>query len=256
MPHLTRDGVRLAYDITGAGDPTLVFIHGWTCNRTNFADQVAHFAPMHRCVSVDLRGHGESDNPQQPYPIDAFADDVAWMLDQLGIERAVVIGHSMGGAITLALSAQRPKLPLGLVLLDPAIFFPAEIIPSIPMFAAAFGGPEGEQRVREFANQQFFLETSDPSLKVRIVEELAATPLHVTAAAFEGIAAFDAAPAIAATAAPILYVGAEPRITNVDRLRELAPHAQIEYTSGAGHFHQIEAPDQVNAMIERFIAPL
>ena len=84
MPTIVHQGIRLAYEDRGAGKPAFVFVHGWTCNHTFFAPQAAHFAQRHRVVSVDLRGHGESDKPQGPYPIAAYADDLAYMIEQLG----------------------------------------------------------------------------------------------------------------------------------------------------------------------------
>ncbi|MEJ7755036.1 MAG: alpha/beta fold hydrolase [Nocardioidaceae bacterium] len=65
------------------------------------APQLAHFATRHRTVAVDLRGHGESDAPEQDYTIEGFASDVAWMSQQLGLERPVVVGHSLGGIVAL-----------------------------------------------------------------------------------------------------------------------------------------------------------
>ena len=77
LREVRRDGTALAYAEAGVGAPTLVFVHGWTCNRTHFAPQVAQFAPRHRVIAVDLRGHGASDAPEQRYTISGFADDVA-----------------------------------------------------------------------------------------------------------------------------------------------------------------------------------
>lgn len=130
MPHLTRDGVKLCYAEQGSAPP-MVFVHGWTCDRSHFAPQAKHFSARFRCLSVDLRGHGESDKPEQAYTIEGFADDVAWMCAELGVTRAVFVGHSMGGGVALALAAARPQLCQALVMLDPAILFPAELQPLI-----------------------------------------------------------------------------------------------------------------------------
>ena len=95
MPTITRDGINLAYEERGAGSPAFVFIHGWTCDRSFFAPQADHFAKKHRVVSVDLRGHGASDKPQGTYPISAYADDVAHLIDTLQLGRVIAVGHSM-----------------------------------------------------------------------------------------------------------------------------------------------------------------
>ncbi len=97
MVTIARNGITLAYDDRGAGDPIIVFVHGWTCDRSFFAYQAEYFAKRHRVVSVDLRGHGESDKPHGPYPIGAYADDIAYPIDQLDLGKVVAVGHSMGG---------------------------------------------------------------------------------------------------------------------------------------------------------------
>lgn len=74
MATIARNGIRLSYDDRGSGEPSIVFVHGWTCNRSFFAPQAEHFARRHRVVSVDLRGHGESDKPNEAYSIEAYAD--------------------------------------------------------------------------------------------------------------------------------------------------------------------------------------
>ncbi|MDZ7729692.1 MAG: alpha/beta fold hydrolase [Dehalococcoidia bacterium] len=77
---VSSNGVQLAYEEQGAGEPAFLFVHGWTCDRTFFAPQAEHFARAHRAISVDLRGHGESDKPEGEYPIAAYASDLAAFL--------------------------------------------------------------------------------------------------------------------------------------------------------------------------------
>ena len=74
-----HDGIRLAYDTAGRGDPPIVFVHGWACDRSYFAPQVEHFGARHAVAALDLRGHGESARPAAApgvYEVEAFADDV------------------------------------------------------------------------------------------------------------------------------------------------------------------------------------
>lgn len=246
--------MRLVYQESGSGDPPIVFVHGWTSDRSYFAPQVEHFARSHRCITLDLRGHGESDAPDQEYTIDGFADDVAAICDAVGVRDAILVGHSMGGAIVLALSVRRPDLVRGTAMLDPAILFPPEAAATLPALATAFAAPQGLTTLKQFFEGQFFLPSSDPALKARLAEAALKTPQHVISSAFANLARFDSASALQATTKPLMFVGAEPAITDVARLRQLAPKVMIGNTIGAGHFHQLEVPDQINAMLSRFIA--
>jgi 3-oxoadipate enol-lactonase len=90
MATIVHKGTRLAFEDRGAGKPAIVFVHGLACDRSFFAPQAEHFARQHRVVSLDLRGHGESDKPRGPYPIAAYADDIAYMIEQLGLGKPVV----------------------------------------------------------------------------------------------------------------------------------------------------------------------
>ena len=253
MAHLTRDGVRLSYEEAGSG-PAMILVHGWTCDRSHFAPQAAHFSKRYRCISVDLRGHGESDKPEQAYTIGGFAGDVAWMCGEMGVSNAVFAGHSMGGAIALAVAAANPELCAALVMLDPAILFPAELQPLIAQLVAAFRIPEGPAALQQFGADRFFTPTSDATLKAKVLAGMARTPMHVVASAFEGVGAFDGASELRAVRAPVLFVEADPQIERLARLRELCPQVLTGKTVAAGHFHQLEVPDQINAMIERFLA--
>ena len=105
MPTIVRNGIKLVFEDRSAGKPAFVFVHGTSCNRSFFAPQAEHFARRHRVVSVDLRGHGESDKPPGPYPIAAYADDIAYIIEQVGLSKIVAVGHSMGGVIVLQLAA-------------------------------------------------------------------------------------------------------------------------------------------------------
>ena len=86
MPTIVRNGIKLVFEDRSAGKPALVFVHGTSCNRSFFAPQAEHFARRHRVVSVDLRGHGESDKPPGPYPIAAYADDIAYIVGAGGTQ--------------------------------------------------------------------------------------------------------------------------------------------------------------------------
>lgn len=103
-----REGVRLSYLEGGSGEQALLFIHGWCCDGTLWRDQTDAFAPRHRIIAVDLRGHGDSDKPEQDYTIAGFAEDVAWLCRELELERPVIVGHSMGGVIALNVARRWP----------------------------------------------------------------------------------------------------------------------------------------------------
>ena len=80
----------------GSGSPTLLFIHGWNCDRRYWSDQLAYFAEQHQVVAIDLAGHGESGLQRTEWTIGQFGADVASVADQLVLDDVILVGHSMG----------------------------------------------------------------------------------------------------------------------------------------------------------------
>jgi pimeloyl-ACP methyl ester carboxylesterase len=251
---LERDGVKLFYEEAGAGDPPMVFVHGWTCNHSYFAPQFDHFKARHRVVAVDLRGHGASDQPEHGYTMAGFADDVAWMCVELGVDRPVVIGHSMGGVIALELAVRHPDLAGAVVMVDPApIIVGPELEPLLTGLVAAFKGPDHAAARQGLIEGMLFIADDDPAVKARVLGEMLAAPQAVAAACFEGIAAWDGPAALRAVKRPVLNIAAAGPVNNGAAMAELCPGLVNGQTVGAGHFNQLLVPDQVNAMIERFV---
>ena len=119
MPYAEAGDVTLYYERSGRGDPELVFVPGWCCDHTAFQPQFDYFARAHAVTAVDLRGCGQSQVTDGGYSIPQLADDVTALCSAVGIERPVVVGHSLGGMIAVELAARRPSLPRALVLVDP-----------------------------------------------------------------------------------------------------------------------------------------
>ena len=257
MRSLRRDGVALFYEEAGGGEPPVLLVHGWCCDHTYFAPQVEHFAGRgHRVVAVDLRGHGKSDKPHQSYTMEVFADDLAWICEQIGLTKAVVIGHSMGGIAAFDLAARYPELTTAVVMLDAAVVLPSAAREAIPGFLQALRGPDYREVLRNYVTSSLFIPTDDEERRERILDGMSSAPRHVMISAMEGLRDYDPNVAAGGLAVPGLYVAADelqPR-SDMTRFHELFPQMLYGKTVGSGHFCQLEVPEQVNAMIERFLA--
>jgi len=253
MPWIERDGVSLSYEDAGDELPPLVLVHGWGCNHTFMAPQFNHFRGDHRVVTVDLRGHGRSDKPRQSYSIPAFADDLAWLCRQRGIERPIVVGHSMGGAIALEWAAEEPERLAGIVLLDTAVLPAPDVWAGVQPVIAGLHTPRYRDVVRQFATDAFFLPTDNPQRKAWAIDAILETPQHVLASAFEEIFAWDSEAAIARCKVPTLYIASTRPRGDVDRFAQVCPQLTHGQIVSSGHFLQMEVPNQVNEMISRFL---
>lgn len=254
MESRIRDGVTLCYDEDGTGDPPILLVHGWCCDHTYLALQFEHFRREHRTVAVDLRGHGQSDKPVQEYTIALFADDLAWLCGEIGLAKPVVIGHSMGGVIAVELAHRYPERVAAVVALDAPLVPPPERRERSLRLLEALRGPHYRQAQRDFVSQVMFLPSDDPRRKARIVDAMSSTPQHVMAEAYAALhERWDGAAALRACRLPLLSIAAATPLTDPAHLRALCPHAITGQTVGAGHFLQLEVPEQVNAMIDRFL---
>ena len=243
--------VALRYDDNGGGaTPAFVFIHGWTCDRSFFAPQYQYFGTDHRAVALDLRGHGDSPvAPDGDYSINAFAGDVAALIESLAVQPAVVVGHSLGGVITCALAASRPDLVACAVMVDPAPFVPPESLrDAIKVFFREIDEPTRTQMV-----EGMFLPSDNGEQKAAIARLMAMTPHDIARPAIGGLVSFDGPAALAAVQCPIAAINADRPYNDVAEMKRINPRFMAGQTLGAGHFNQLEVPTQVNAMIEQFV---
>jgi pimeloyl-ACP methyl ester carboxylesterase len=256
MPFLRDEHVALHFEIVEGSDTPIVFIHGWCCDHTFFAPQAAYFSSLgHQVILPDLRGHGLSDKPEQPYPIEVFSDDIVWMCGELNLNRPIFVGHSMGGIIAFDIAARYPNLPSAIAMLDAAIVLPDAARAVIPAFLQRLQGPDYAGAMRDLVSSVFFIPSDDPARKTQILDRMANAPQHVMSAAYGGLANYAAEKTPNRVTVPSLYIVAnEPAArTDLVRTKELIPQMHVGRTVGSGHFCQLEVPDQINAMLARFI---
>jgi pimeloyl-ACP methyl ester carboxylesterase len=254
LPFATRDGVELHYVREGQGDPSLLFVHGWCCDHTVFEPQFDHFASAHEVISVDLRGCGASDRPEGGYDIPNLADDVAWLCDEAGVSRPIVVGHSLGGMIALELAARHPAVARAIVALDPGPINPLPETTRVwTEFADRLETAEAEA-VRRAWVEGAFLPTDTSDRRRSLVDMMCSVPLSVATAGMRGILAWNGISALALCSVPAMVVNSRPGGSNDPaRLLPLKPDLHFGMTVGAGHFNHLEVPDQVIPMMDRFI---
>jgi len=255
MPSIRRNGASLHYEDRGSGDPPIVFVHG-IGNQSHFARQVEHFERGHRVIAPDLPGFGRSEAPLgRRYAIPDLAEDVAWLCDELDVDAAVIVGHSMGGAVAFETAAARPDLALAIVLLDPIpIVPPPNLRDQRAALLAALEGPDYADALRAFAESRMFKPTDDPEIRAGIVDDMCATPQHVLLSAFTSLSEWSGELLADQVRCPALLITAGDGLpADLARTRELVIGLELGRTVGAGHFAHIVSHAQVNAMIDRFL---
>ncbi len=256
MKQVLSDGVEIAFEDTGQGEPALVLIHPAFSNRSHFAPLVAHLAERHRVIALDLRGHGESGVPRDGFRIADFAQDVLAVCREARVERAVLCGHSMGGAVALTAAALDPGVAAGVALLDASVLFPEPLRrQALETLVPALEGPHWLEALRGYFGARMFGPFDPPELQPRIMEELAAVPPHMAAPVMRDVFSRDFSDELAAARCPLLFVHARVP-ADLERLKQLRPDAIVASVAGSGHFVVLVVPEQVSAMLDRFLAIL
>jgi pimeloyl-ACP methyl ester carboxylesterase len=258
----TINRIELAYEEHGKGLP-VVFLHAFPLNRTMWAPQVSGLRDRCRVVTVDLRGHGESDAPLWRYSLDLYADDLCGLLDHLGIERAILVGLSMGGYLTFAFHRKFPHRIGAVVLADTK----AEPDKS-EQVAWRFGLAQRAHKLGAAAVADEMLpkllapaSQARPDLADRVRAMIMSTPVTGIAGDLMAIAERpDSTPQLRTIACPsLVIVGEQDGLTMPADARRIAdgiPGARLEIIPGAGHLSNLEAPDAFNRALRSFLGTL
>jgi pimeloyl-ACP methyl ester carboxylesterase len=246
---LSFDGVPISYSVTGQGTPTLVFVHGWSCNRGHWEAQVAYFAPTHQVVTIDLAGHGHSGRGRQEWSMANFGRDVQAVVEALDLREVVLLGHSMGGAVILEaarLMSERVAALIGVDSLTYERIYPKIESDQIESFMVPFGANFGEA-TRQMVPPMFLPET-DPALVERVAAEMSSTPPEVGLPAMKGLLEWDLLGALGQNRTPLRCLNTGERLTETVRQR-FADHFEIITMTGVGHFLMMENPEGFNRLL-------
>jgi pimeloyl-ACP methyl ester carboxylesterase len=252
----SADGVQIMYEVYGEGEPALVFVHGWCCDRSYWEAQLSYFSEKYTVVALDLTGHGESDSNRDDWTIHAFGRDVTAVVEKLDLEQVVLIGSSMGGSVMLEAALQLPKRTIGLVsvdaLLNPETEFSTEeeYVRYKKDFVKAV-----ERDVRE----EIFLPHSDPDLIEKIMQKLTACPPEVALPALRGALDYynkgHYKRALGKIKIPIRAIHSKYQI-NTEEFKPYTNLIEGVNMPGVGHLPMLEDPDEFNRLLEGIVAEI
>lgn len=243
------DGVPIHYSVTGKGEPALVFIHCWTCNRTFWENQVTEFSKTYRVVTIDLPGHGESGQGRKTWSVESFGDDVATVVKKLGLKRVVLVGSSMGGPIALEATRRMPDRVIAIVPVDTLQNVEEKLPPD--QLDAVFKQMEADYKnaTTSLLNQFFFSPSTPPAVRERVINATVSIKPDVAIPMLKAIFSYDAAPAMREIKVPIRAINADRVPTNVEANRKYAPQFDAVIIKGTGHYPMLEDPARFNQML-------
>jgi pimeloyl-ACP methyl ester carboxylesterase len=250
------NGIRLHVEDRGAGAPALVFLHYWGGSSRTWRHVIAGLESKFRTISVDQRGWGQSDAPDDGYALEDLANDASGVIDALGLDRYVLVGHSMGGKVAQLLASRQPKGLVGLVLVAPSPPSPL----GLPLAVR-------QEMVGAYTSRESVIATVEPvlsggalnpdDLEGVIADSLRGAP---SAKAAWPLAASqeDISRAMANVAVKTLVISGEldrvdpPSVLRRELLPRI-PQATLHLLPGVGHLSPLEAPREVSGLIRTFL---
>ena len=257
---LTVNGVNLAVEVRGEG-PAVLFVHGYPFDRTIWRDQIDSLDGYRR-IAPDLRGMGQSDAPDLGYGMGIYADDLAALLDALGVNEVVLCGLSMGGYVIFEFLRRWRHRVRALILMDTRAEADSAEGRRARDAAAATAREGGAAAVGETLLPKVLAPGSDeraPELVERVRTMIAATPVAGMVGALAAMRDRHDSTGLLPTLAglpTLVVVGEEDVLTPPDAARRMAtliPAARLVVIPGAGHVPPLERPSETTAEIREFL---
>jgi pimeloyl-ACP methyl ester carboxylesterase len=244
------DGVRIHYETAGKGRPALLLVHCWTCDSSFWKDQVARLSRNRQVVTLDLAGHGRSGRTRKDYTMEAFGQDVKAVADELKLDRMVLVGHSMGGAVILEAAKRLGGRVVGLVPIDTLVDVEQSSDPKETDAVMAKMQADYEGQTTAFIRQYLFAPTTPPAVAERIVAQTTRFPAEIAISALRNNWNYKAAPAFDVIKVPIVAVNGDRFPTNFDANRRHAPQFDALIMKGVGHYPMLEDPARFGALLD------
>ncbi len=250
---VSSDAERIAYNVYGAGKTSLIFVHGWSCDSRYWKHQTAVFSQDYQVITVDLAGHGNSSSNRIDYTMLSFAQDMKAVIDKEKIDRAILIGHSMGGGVIAETAQLLPNKIIAIIGID-TFQNVDEKVPQEVLDGMI------EPLENDFVNaaQSFVLpmlpKETDKELINWIKEDMSSAPKSVAISAFRNyIGQYitdEAAQVFQSLTVPVVSINARLWPTNPEGNRKHIKNYRLLYIEETGHFPMMEKPEAFNRLLK------
>jgi 3-oxoadipate enol-lactonase len=258
MPKIQSNGINLYYEIHGEGQP-LLLIHGLGSSARDWEYQVAEFSESYEVITFDLRGHGQSDKPAGPYSIAMFAADTVGLLRGLGIDRAHVVGLSLGGGVAFQLAVDAPSLLKSLTIVNssPELLIRTFKDQLTVWQRIAIVKLLGMRKMGEVLSKRLFIKPEHESLRQIFVTRWAENDQRAYLHAMRALVGWSVAAQIGSIGCPTLVIAADQDYTPISIKEEYAakiPGARLVVISDSRHATPVERPQEFNLVLKKFLA--
>lgn len=249
------DRVEIVYSVQGEKEPALVFIHGGFADRSFWKNQFAYFSGNHKVVAVDLAGHGDSGADRTEWGILPFAQDVLAVIDKEKINKAVLIGNSLGGPVAIQTARLIPEKAVAVVGIDTFQIFSIKAPEGYYQARANAFHDNFEATMKEMVQALFHPDTY-PELQAYALEIMLKGSPETAAAIMESLSSFDLAELVKGLTIPIRSINGDLYETRIEENRKIHPDFDAVTLPETGHYPMLENPDLFNQTLERILNDL
>lgn len=250
------DGTPIVCEVRGQGDTALVFIHGWCGDHQYWKNQVDAFAPHYRIVALDQAGHGESGKDRKEWKVADLAHDVEAVVKELGLKRVILVGHSMGGPVSLMAAKRLPGTVIAVVgcdtLQNAEFKMPEDTVKTfLQMFDTDFKGTAGHM----FG--QMLNEKVDPELKKWLGDKAGAQDQKMAMGLMRDMLPLDTVVLFKEAKVPVRCInsgGGYPffRPTDAEINKKYADFNVLTIAE-VGHYPMLEKPEEFNQKLKEVL---
>ena len=257
-PHMvtSQDGTQISYEVYGQGEPTLVFVHGWSCDSRYWRNQASVFSQNNRIVLIDLAGHGHSGITRQNYTMEAFGQDVKAVVDAIKSPKVILIGHSMGGEVIAQAALLMPQRVKGLIGVDTYDNIERKVTAEQRDSFLAPMKKDFASNAKQFVNQMIVPET-DSILRNWIVEDMSSAPPAIAMSSIENLfneSVQGTGPELFKNIkAPVVDIRADMWPSDPEANRRHMQSFESIIIKGADHFLMMARPKEFNSALKQTI---
>jgi len=250
---ISSDSERIAYSTYGAGETSLIFIHGWSCDSRYWQKQLSVFSEDYQVIAIDLAGHGNSSLDRLDYTMLSFAKDIQAVIEKEKISNAILIGHSMGGGVIAEAARLMPKTVYGIIGIDTLQNVAEKLLQKtldevVEPFEVDF------QNAMQAFVLPMFPEGTDEELISWVKEDMSSAPKDIALSAFRNYAGQnvngEAAQVFESITVPVVSINAQLWPTNPEDNRKHIKNYKLFYIEETGHFPMMEKPEEFNKLLK------
>lgn len=253
---IQSNGTQIHVEQRGSGDIALVFLHYYGGSSRTWDGAIRELGDQYQVVAIDHRGWGRSAAPATGYAITDLAADAEGVIQALGLQRYVLVGHSMGGKVAQLMASRRPAGLEGLVLVAPSS--PSPTILTDEARATLTSAYQTRESVEFVIDHVLTARPLDAALRQQVIEDSLRGAPHAKAAWPNEAMQEDITAGVQLINVPTLVIAGE--CDQVDRLDTLyaellprIPHATLHVLPGVGHLSPLEAPADVSNILGEFV---